>query len=104
MEFSSAAIKKIKEHRWPGNVRELMHAIERAVLLSNSKIIHPEDLFPAGIAIKKESFESKKLEDIEKNAIINAINNQKGNLTKAASELGISRSTLYLKIEKYGLQ
>ncbi len=100
--FSSVANKKIEQHHWPGNVRELRHAIERAVLLCNTNKIQPEDLFPAGITLKKETFKSKKLEDIERDAIVNAIKNQKGNLTKAASELGISRSTLYLKIEKYG--
>lgn len=104
LSFSGTAVKKIREHNWPGNVRELRHAIERAVLLCNSDIIQPEDLFPAGITIKKKTIKSKKLEDIEKEAIVNAINSQKGNMTKTASELGISRSTLYLKIEKYGLQ
>jgi DNA-binding NtrC family response regulator len=104
LKFSRAAIKKIEEHSWPGNVRELMHAIERAVLLCTSEMINPEDLFPAGITIQKEKPKAKKLEDIEKEAIISAINNQKGNLTKAAAELGISRSTLYLKIEKYEIK
>lgn len=103
LKFSEAAIKKINEHHWPGNIRELRHAVERAVLLCNSEIIKPEDLFPAGITIKKEKKGIKRLEDVEKDAIVNALNNMKGNLTKAASELGISRSTLYLKIEKYGL-
>lgn len=103
ISFSDLAIKKIVQHNWPGNIRELRHTIERAVLLCNSEKIKPEDLFPAGITIKKETPGHKKLEDIEKEAIVNAINNQKGNLTKAATELGISRSTLYLKIEKYGL-
>jgi len=104
MSFSNLAIKKIEKHNWPGNVRELKHAIERAVLLCNSNNIQPEDLFPAGITLKKETTKTKKLEDLEREAIVNAVNNQKGNLTKAANELGISRSTLYLKIEKYGLQ
>jgi len=103
LSYSSLAIKKIEKHHWPGNVRELRHAIERAVLLCNSDIIQPEDLFPAGITLKKEIRGVKRLEEIEKEAIENAINNQKGNLTKAATELGISRSTLYLKIEKYGI-
>ena len=103
LRFSDSALEKIEQHLWPGNVRELKHAIERAVLLCNSEIINPEDLFPAGITIKKERSISKKLEDIERDAIRNAINIQKGNITKAANELGISRSTLYLKIEKYGL-
>ncbi len=103
LKFSSTAIKKIEQHNWPGNVRELRHAVERAVLLSASNIINPEDLFPAGITIKKRESGSTKLEDIEKEAILAAINNQNGNLTKAAAKLGISRSTLYLKIEKYGL-
>jgi DNA-binding NtrC family response regulator len=101
--FSQQALKKIGQHHWPGNVRELRHAIERAVLLCHSDLIHTEDLFPAGITIKKEGNKLKKLEDIEKVAIIDAINNQRGNLTKAASQLGISRSTLYLKIERYGI-
>ena len=104
MSFSKAALKKIDQHNWPGNIRELRHAIERAVLLSNQKTILPEDLFPAGINNKKEVAESNTLENIEKKAIINAIKNHNGNLTKVAAELGISRSTLYLKIEKYGLQ
>ncbi|NOQ25578.1 MAG: response regulator [Bacteroidales bacterium] len=103
LKFSETAIKKIEEHHWPGNIRELRHAVERAVLLCNAKIIKPEDLFPAGITIKKENKGIKRLEDVEKEVIANAVNNMKGNLTKAASELGISRSTLYLKIEKYGL-
>ncbi|MFC2104127.1 sigma-54-dependent transcriptional regulator [Bacteroidota bacterium] len=103
LKFSNLAIKKIEQHHWPGNVRELRHAIERAILLCQSEEINPEDLFPAGITIRKENSKFKKLEDIEKEAIINAINNQRGNLTKVAAELGISRSTLYLKIEKYGL-
>lgn len=103
LSFSKAAVKKMYSHNWPGNVRELRHAIERAVLLANSGSIQPEDLFPAGITQNKTTNASKKLEDIEKDAIMNAINNQKGNLTKAANELGISRSTLYLKIEKYEL-
>jgi len=101
--FSDSALKRIEQHLWPGNVRELKHAIERAVLLCNSEIINPKDLFLEGKTIKKEKLISSKLEDIERDAIINAINIQKGNITKAANELGISRSTLYLKIEKYGL-
>ncbi|PLX14235.1 MAG: sigma-54-dependent Fis family transcriptional regulator [Marinilabiliales bacterium] len=101
LSFSSPALKKINQHNWPGNIRELRHAIERAVLLCNQRKILPEDLFPVGINKKKEAEESNTLENIEIKAIINAIENQNGNLTKVAAELGISRSTLYLKIEKY---
>lgn len=104
LSYSKQAIKKINQHFWPGNIRELRHAVERAVLLSNNKVIEPESLFPVDIVKKRESTNAKTLVDIEKEAIVNAINNQKGNLTKAASELGISRSTLYLKIERYGIQ
>jgi len=103
MKFSSNSIEKILQHNWPGNVRELEHTIERAILLCQSEVINPDDLFPSGVSVRSDSNKLKKLNDIEKNAIINAINSQKGNLTKAAAELGISRSTLYLKIEKYGI-
>lgn len=103
LKFSDNAIQKILHYTWPGNVRELAHAVERAVLLCQSEIINPDDIFPSGVSLKRDANKPKKLDDIEKDAIVNAINNQKGNLTKAAAELGISRSTLYLKIEKYGI-
>jgi len=103
LKLSGNSIHQILQHNWPGNVRELLHAIERGVLLCQSELINPNDLFPAGVVVKHNSNKLKKLDDIEKEAIINAINVQKGNLTKAAAELGISRSTLYLKIEKYGI-
>jgi transcriptional regulator with PAS, ATPase and Fis domain len=103
IKFSSNSIQKILQHNWPGNIRELEHSVERAILLCQSEVINPEDFFPAGVSVRLESNKLKKLDDIEKEAIVNAINSQKGNLTKAAAELGISRSTLYLKIEKYGI-
>ena len=89
MALSDTTIQKLDQYSWPGNVRELKHAIERAVLLSTDKKIKPEDLFPSGISNKSNKVSGKKLDDIEKDAILNAINNQKGNITKAANELGI---------------
>lgn len=101
--FSEQALKRILNYTWPGNIRELKHSVERSVLLANEREIKPEDLFT------KNSFEipdiehSNKLEDVERITIHRVIKKHRGNLTKASEELGISRSTLYLKVEKYGL-
>ena len=103
-QISDKAIDKIMKHSWPGNVRELEHSIERAVLLFSGDDLQVNDLFPSGVTEKQiESTGSNKLEDIERDTILRVLDSCRGNLTKAAKELGISRSTLYLKIEKYGL-
>jgi DNA-binding NtrC family response regulator len=104
LQFTEQAFEKIMQYSWPGNVRELRHSVERAVLLANDKEIKPEDIFAQNTSQHDETNQSNKLEDVEKNTIIRVINSNKGNLTKASEELGISRSTLYLKIEKYGIQ
>lgn len=103
--ISQPALKKLEQHNWPGNVRELQHVIERIVILSESEIIKPDDFYLSRPEIKDNTFpiNSFHLEEAEKTLIIKAINKHSGNLTKAAKELGLTRTSLYRRLEKYGL-
>jgi two-component system, NtrC family, response regulator HydG len=105
MRFGKDTLKKLEEYHWPGNIRELAHAIERAVILCKSQTIMPEDFVfktkPAMAEVKKES--AVRLEEYEKRALHDAIDKFSGNLSLAARELGIARSTLYRKIVQFGM-
>lgn len=104
MRLNETTLVKLKAYSWPGNVRELQHAIERAIIMSNSHLLAPEDFLlverPSQNLIATDTFN---MEDMEKQAIQNAIRNAEGNLTQAAKSLGVGRSTLYRKMEKYKL-
>ena len=104
IKISSTGIDTLLNHNWPGNVRELKHTIEKAVILAESDILRPEDF---RIEIKTNNNWdlglSNKLTDVEKYIVKKVLDKHQGNLTKAAKELNISRTTLYLKIEKHGL-
>jgi len=97
------AIEYLMKYSWPGNIRELQHSIERAVILTDSTSLKKRDFLLQGSELKKQTSDSMKLDDVEKQAIIDAINKFGGNLSKAARELGLGRTTLYRKIQKYGL-
>jgi DNA-binding NtrC family response regulator len=100
---SSSAISKLQNYAWPGNVRELQHAIEKAVILSNSHEIGSHDfVFKINEFTKVEAYGGT-LEDMERKLIVAAIEKQIGNLSAVASKLGITRQTLYNKIKKYGI-
>jgi two-component system, NtrC family, response regulator HydG len=96
------ATHALQHHLWPGNIRELEHAIERAVAMSQGNVIQKNDLAltPAGTM---SSQPATTLDDLEKNAIVKAVQKHGGNLTRAAKELRVGRTTLYRKMEKYGL-
>jgi len=101
--FEASALQKMLEHPWPGNVRELDHAIERAVLMSTAEQIHPTDL---GLETDKASpakIEDMSLEEVEFLLIKKALARNSGNISHAAEALGLSRSALYRRMEKYGL-
>ncbi len=101
--ISKEAEHKLFVYRWPGNVRELQHAIEKAVILTEMEVLQPED-FILNIRDEENTVEnSLNLAHLEKNAIIKALRKHGGNLTHAARELGITRTTLYSKINKYGI-
>jgi len=100
-KLDEASKRRIHDYDWPGNVRELSHEIEKGIILSNSNIlsiyIHQNE--PRGI-----EKDTTNLAELEKLTIQEVINKNSGNLSVSAKELGISRSTLYLKIEKYDIQ
>jgi DNA-binding NtrC family response regulator len=101
--ISAALIKKMQQYNWPGNIRELQHAIERAVILSQEKVLQPEDLFLKNTGAEPTSATAFDLEEMEKNMIMKALKRYNGNITDAARELGLSRAALYRRLEKYGL-
>jgi DNA-binding NtrC family response regulator len=104
LKFTSSALEKLKRHSWPGNIRELRHTIEKAVILSESDILTPQNFsFTTERDIQTDLNKSISLEEGEKFIINNALLNNSWNISEAAKELGIGRQTLYRKIEKFGL-
>lgn len=102
--LSISAMNALKKYDWPGNIRELDHTIEKAMILSNNRMIEIDDLFLNKQQIKKIRTNSlKTLNEIEKHAIISALENHNWNVTEAAKELAISRQSIYNKMKKYGL-
>ena len=100
------ARRRIEDYDWPGNIRELAHAIERAVILCKRELLTSDDFIfktkPSPIPQVEEP--SIRVEDYEKKAITSALNKHHRNLSKAADELGIARSTLYRKISHFGIE
>ena len=101
--ISKTAMQKLKAYSWPGNIRELKHTIERAVILGNKNLLSPDDFLFTNLNEKTISDDVINLEELEKIAIQKAIKKSKGNMSKAAEFLGVSRTTLYSKLSKYGL-
>ncbi|MBV7269935.1 sigma-54-dependent transcriptional regulator [Winogradskyella luteola] len=105
--FDPGFISKLKKHDFPGNVRELQYVLERAVIMTDGDVLKPEDLVFSSIerSTTTKSFEttSLNLDDIEKNAILTVLEKHKGNVSKSAKELGITRAALYRRLDKYEL-
>lgn len=106
LAIESGAIKKLQKYAWPGNIRELQHAIERAVIMSDHDSLTADDFFfliqKSEGASTPES-DSFNLDEVEKNVILKAVNKHSGNISKAAKELGLTRASLYRRLEKHGL-
>ncbi len=101
--FESGAMQLLLEHPWPGNVRELDHAIERAVLMAAGPLVKPADF---GLRQGREGggrLEDMSLEDVESFLIKKAMSRFDGNVSQAAKALGLSRSALYRRLQRYGL-
>lgn len=103
--LSSAILKRMQKYAWPGNVRELAHAIERAVIMADGDVLQPKDFYFSMEAIQGDSIEldTYRLEEVEKLIIRKVISKHGGNISLAARELGLTRTSLYRRIEKYGL-
>lgn len=98
-------MKRIQNYDWPGNIRELQHAIERAVIMSDGKSLKISDF---QFLVKDSQAElirdNYNLEVLEKWAIARCLKKHGGNVSKAATELGLTRGSLYRRMEKYDLQ
>ena len=104
--ISPVTFKRLEKHTWPGNIRELQHAIERAVIMSESNILEPHDFFLPQMEDTTENNmlnTNMNLEETEKMLIRKVYDKHGGNISKAAKELGLTRASLYRRIEKYGL-
>jgi len=103
LKINSTAMDKLNAYPWPGNIRELRHTIEKAVILSEGDTLKPGDFLFSVEEETGEEPETLNLGEVEKNTIMRALKKHQGNLSKTAVELGITRKTLYSKIERYDL-
>lgn len=103
LTISPAAINKLKKYPWPGNVRELQHSIERAVIMADSPTLQESDFLFNRKGTDESSADTLNLDEVEKAAVVKAIHLHNGNISKAAEELGLTRASLYRRMEKYGL-
>jgi DNA-binding NtrC family response regulator len=104
LNIGEKALDKLSAYHWPGNIRELQHSVERAVILGEGNVLVPDDfLLESKERVNEVNISSGKVEDIEKAAIFRALNKGYRNMDQVAGEVGLSRSTLYRKMKKYGL-
>ncbi|MEP6737354.1 MAG: sigma-54 dependent transcriptional regulator [Chryseolinea sp.] len=104
LETSPSLISQLSRYHWPGNIRELQHSVERAVILSRDPVLVESDFqLVSSLRTDEPELKTLNLSDVEKDVIRLALRKCNGNLTRASEELGIGRTTLYRKIEEYGL-
>lgn len=104
LSITPEAMTKLKKYPWPGNVRELQHALERAVIMADSPTLQESDfLFSRKGNESNAGADTLNLDEVEKAAVIKAIQLHNGNISKAADELGLTRASLYRRMEKYGI-
>jgi two-component system response regulator HydG len=106
IEFEARALEKLMTYTYPGNVRELQYTIERAVIMSEGEKLQASDLLFSPLEMPASSEDEPgdlKLSTVEKNAILKVIEKHNGNITKAAKELGLTRTALYRRLSKYDI-
>jgi DNA-binding NtrC family response regulator len=104
--LSRGALKRLEAYGWPGNVRELRHAVERALIMSDSPRLDAKDFLLAPAASRSGDglkLADYNLETVENRVIQAALEKHAGNVSRAARELGITRASLYRRMEKHGL-
>ncbi len=104
-DISSQAKKEMRTYHWPGNVREFQHAIERAVIMTDHSTLQASDFHLKSHTGKVDEIELENynLEEVERNIIDKVLKKHKGNVSSAAKELGLTRTSLYRRMEKHGL-
>src|SRR5690606_9817660 len=105
---SPEALKELQAYRWPGNVRELRHAVERAMIMGRDSTLQARELLIGGLDAdaggeSEGGSDELNLEKVERGAIEKALRKHAGNISHTAAELGITRTSLYRRMEKYGL-
>lgn len=101
--FEPPALEVLMNRQWPGNIRELQHTVERASLMAQGNLVSAPDLGLQSVAETTRRLEEMSLEEVESILIRKALARSEGNVNKAAAALGLSRSALYRRINKYGL-
>src|SRR5262245_48518378 len=105
-DFDKKATEKLLSYNYPGNVRELQYTIERAVIMADEEVLQPKDLIFSPLetpSVSENEPAELKLSAIEKNTILKVIEKHNGNITKAAKELGLTRTDLYRRLSKYDI-
>jgi two-component system, NtrC family, response regulator HydG len=106
LEFDEKAMDKLLHYHYPGNIRELQYSIERAVIMSEGNVLEAKDIIFSPIesaGIQDTEPAESKLSAIEKNTILRVIEKNNGNISKAAKELGLTRTALYRRLSKYDI-
>jgi DNA-binding NtrC family response regulator len=103
--LEAEALAQLRSYAWPGNVRELQHAVERAVIMSEGNRLTADDFLLTATPSSEEAvaFDSYNLEDVEQEVIARVLRRHQGNVSQTARELGLTRTALYRRMEKYGL-
>jgi DNA-binding NtrC family response regulator len=104
--LTAAALDRLTAHSWPGNVRALSHAVERAIILAAGPLLEASDFSfasPLPRATQVSSPEASRLDTVEREAILRALEAHNRNISRAARALGVTRASLYRRMEKYGL-
>jgi len=105
ISFDAGALQKLKAYRYPGNVRELQYSIERAVIMVDGPVLKADELLFSSLEsladTESAEQENTRLSTLEKNTILKVIEKHNGNITRAANELGLTRTALYRRLNKY---
>lgn len=111
-QFDDTTFARLEAHPWPGNVRELRNAIQRALILATSSTLMPDDIHINPVQHRPESLQAQEkfsgpealtMEEREREAIVDALRETRGNKSEAAEKLGISRSTIHRKLERHAI-
>ncbi|MBL0745270.1 sigma-54-dependent Fis family transcriptional regulator [Chryseolinea sp. Jin1] len=104
IRVDKAVVAKLKKYNWPGNIRELQHAVERAVILNEDKVIHSAELLinNAGYSPKKDT-PPQTLDEMEKQFILQSLHDHDGHVSNTAKTLGMTRTALYRRMKKHGI-
>jgi len=106
LQFDDKALDALLTYPFPGNVRELQYTVERAVIMSDGDVLQAKDLIFSPLESPLTTTgdkEESKLSAVEKNTILRVIEKHNGNITKAAKELGLTRTALYRRLSKYDI-